>query len=759
MKVLKRKSVFLKWFLSYLIMLALVMLFSIGIYFYSYHIINTQTIEMNETLLEKLQTEMDNYFQTAKVVVHTMLLDNNVQKAAQVRGEFTIGDHEMLYHIHSTIMNQCASVPAVSHIFIYFTGGGTVISEKGHMDSGLFYDLYYSQDNWSKEDFKNFMEHEWVGNVEAIQNSRGEIEILFLQNAFPRGLTNPKATFAVSITDTMIRNWLKELKWGDSQELLLVSGDDILIGTGNAAAKILGNGSYSPRDLVEMDTIELDGASYLLSKHASQETDFYYVVLAPIGDIRQGARNIQIFMIVGLIVCITLGIAAAYILTGINYHPLRHIMDMFGNYGQEGEPELRNEYQWLTEQTIQFLEEHREIKRKFYNSEQILKNQYLYRLLLFPYEKKNSYTGLLSQESDFSRPFYLVILLYLTYKDNSQWQPDVESGLFRFILLNVMKELMDKNFGLEMVDLGDSYACIVNTSCTSPETREELEAILDQTQKFVQERMALHIFAACGDFCAGLDGIHESCQMAREASDYRNESPEQPCIWYEDIQNQRTFYDYSVETEQKIINAMKAGEEQNASQWIGEVIDANFVQKGIGPVMKKYLLFELFGTMIKGAEQGEGTDFLKHQEGAPDFSLYMEADAAKIYFNGMLSELCREINHKQQEKKEDRQFGKRVMEYVNKHYQDPDLNISITALHFNITPSYLSSLFKEQTGLSLLGYINNTRVEKVKELLSAGYSVVDICPLTGFRNSGALIRVFKKTTGITPGQMKKLTDK
>ena len=42
------------------------------------------------------------------------------------------------------------------------------------------------------------------------------------------------------------------------------------------------------------------------------------------------------------------------------------------------------------------------------------------------------------------------------------------------------------------------------------------------------------------------------------------------------------------------------------------------------------------------------------------------------------------------------------MEYVKENYQNPDLNISITALHFGITPSYLSSLFKEQSGCSLL---------------------------------------------------------
>ena len=134
----------------------------------------------------------------------------------------------------------------------------------------------------------------------------------------------------------------------------------------------------------------------------------------------------------------------------------------------------------------------------------------------------------------------------------------------------------------------------------------------------------------------------------------------------------------------------------------------------------------------------------------------MSAEEAMEFFHGLIRETCSRIRRKRQAAKEDSQYIREVMQYVQENYQDPDLNVSITALHFEITPSYLSSLFKEQTGVSLLEYINRIRVERIKELLKEGMSVVDICPQAGFRNSGALIRVFKKETGITPGQMKKI---
>ena len=86
---------------------------------------------------------------------------------------------------------------------------------------------------------------------------------------------------------------------------------------------------------------------------------------------------------------------------------------------------------------------------------------------------------------------------------------------------------------------------------------------------------------------------------------------------------------------------------------------------------------------------------------------------------------------------------------------DPDLNISITSQHFDMTPAYLSSIYKKQTGGSLLDYINTMRIEHAKELLEEGKSVVEAAELTGFRDSGTFIRAFKKKYGITPGQLKK----
>ena len=115
----------------------------------------------------------------------------------------------------------------------------------------------------------------------------------------------------------------------------------------------------------------------------------------------------------------------------------------------------------------------------------------------------------------------------------------------------------------------------------------------------------------------------------------------------------------------------------------------------------------------------------------------------------------RRILEMKKETDQDKSLSRKIETYIQENFQDPDLNISITSQHFGITPAYLSSIYKKQTGKSLLDYINTLRIDHARELLEQGLSVVEVAPMAGFRDSGSFIRAFKKKNGVTPGQFKK----
>lgn len=93
-----------------------------------------------------------------------------------------------------------------------------------------------------------------------------------------------------------------------------------------------------------------------------------------------------------------------------------------------------------------------------------------------------------------------------------------------------------------------------------------------------------------------------------------------------------------------------------------------------------------------------------------------------------------------------------VRAYVSEHYDDINLGVADVGFHFDLTPSYLSRIFRDQTGVSLLTFIHDTRIAHAKRLLGeTNISVKEIARAVGFQESSTFIRIFKRRQSITPG--------
>ena len=82
-----------------------------------------------------------------------------------------------------------------------------------------------------------------------------------------------------------------------------------------------------------------------------------------------------------------------------------------------------------------------------------------------------------------------------------------------------------------------------------------------------------------------------------------------------------------------------------------------------------------------------------------------------------------------------------------------DLSLPDLADEIGISPTYLSRIFKAETGSSFVGYLTNLRMEKARHLLeTTALSVREISERTGFASCNYFIRVFRQQTGLTPAQ-------
>ena len=69
----------------------------------------------------------------------------------------------------------------------------------------------------------------------------------------------------------------------------------------------------------------------------------------------------------------------------------------------------------------------------------------------------------------------------------------------------------------------------------------------------------------------------------------------------------------------------------------------------------------------------------------------------------------------------------------------------------NLSPQYISSLFKKEVGVSLSEYILKCKIDEAKYLLThTNYSILEISTLLCFHDQSYFTKTFKRFTGITP---------
>lgn len=92
--------------------------------------------------------------------------------------------------------------------------------------------------------------------------------------------------------------------------------------------------------------------------------------------------------------------------------------------------------------------------------------------------------------------------------------------------------------------------------------------------------------------------------------------------------------------------------------------------------------------------------------------------------------------------------------YIEENYQK-SITVSEVARSVGVSLSYLSRIYKESTGNTLINYINQKKMEKAKYCLSdTDMKIYEIAELLGFENTTYFSYFFKKNMGIPPKEYK-----
>lgn len=168
--------------------------------------------------------------------------------------------------------------------------------------------------------------------------------------------------------------------------------------------------------------------------------------------------------------------------------------------------------------------------------------------------------------------------------------------------------------------------------------------------------------------------------------------------------------------------------------------------------MRSFLLYDLVHIVLNSLTE------MQLDQQYVDELMHMNTANMEQFIRDMQSMFGRIAQEKTEERSNMRLY--RIMAFLRENFRDPTLSVENVAERFNMTRSYLSRLFKEETGSTYIEFLSSLRLEEAKRMLrETEMSTQDILQSVGYHDAASFHRKFKQMTGMTPAAYRDANNK
>lgn len=331
--------------------------------------------------------------------------------------------------------------------------------------------------------------------------------------------------------------------------------------------------------------------------------------------------------------------------------------------------------------------------------------------------------------------------------------------LYAYALCNVAEELINaENLGVA-VEL-ENGLCAVIMSFSDPGEHEQqmmrAVSVGDLMKNFAVEYFKRTITIGIGSPVDAINDVHVSYEQAIEALSYRMVLGPNTIITYDELPSERLapFHRLFAMTDQ-MIGAIRTGDAAKLKVLI-EKWFAAIAAQNVPPDMIKQLAVQ---GLMKAT--GELDDLGVDREGLlPEINpydmmdQYERLDELEGLMTGILMDALERIREKRG-RRERHEVIDKMLDYIHQHYMRSDLSLNLLADEFGLSVSHLSKQFKEQKECNFIDYLMELRMEKARQRLSeTNDKIMHIAEHVGYTNVNSFVRIFKKSTGMTPTEFR-----
>lgn len=711
------------------------------------------------------------------------LLEDMVSLSLSLSGNDSIRD----YSLHSLSDIQSPSIDSYyirkslstlnggyyGNFFVAYHKLDKIIGTDNSLSTELFYDAYY-KDVMSFSDFMkviNAPDKNVRPTLVAVgEDPESSLLGIVCSFAFSRNVSSPPDYSIVIVLDREQQEQMFQNAGLHNEGILTVfDGKGQLLISSRALPEELRAVCEAPLELeaapARTDFRNLRG--FEVRQFSSDVLRAEYMSAIPKSVFWNRLNALRSFSLLCIFLCALVGFAVSWFLARLNHSPITAVLDTIKGHTSSLCDSQTNELAYIRDTLNSAFEEISQLSIQKKAQTDAVRNKFLLNALM-----GNADIDLNGAEDDSFLSNHIpllsdrfgVILYQVDLEKESPLGKLTEKENIRtlyFIFANVLEELCAERHRGYVVSISEEkYACIMNFSGNQDEKGcfMDMSAINLQCREFLESKFGFHLFSALSETHSGINGISVCYREAADAVRYLYLYGREASVLYSQIREKH--FRYTSANNAKIRNLLTRYIKDTAvSQTASDIMTRILSLAGLGTdaSLESYHCFQyealvIFRTLINELNAGN----LEMEREMDDYLLHAVVfEEVKAF----LADALDKLRLFYQESQQTWTICDQAAQYLRDNFSNPGLSNGVLGDFFQISPSYLSRLFKNQKGISLSDYLNQLRIAHAKLLLeTTSLNMEEVAAQSGYLSSSTLIKTFKKSEGITPGAYRSLKD-
>ncbi|WP_337101129.1 helix-turn-helix domain-containing protein [Paenibacillus sp. YIM B09110] len=759
--IIRKRSVFVTLLVSYLaVFLIPVIIGSYG-YVRIEQIMIDNAYRSNAAMLEQIKHLMNTRTKEIDYLMRQVAFNPKQQMLMnEGKGPLSARNQYAFIEFMKELSRYSTSNKMIFDFYVYFSESDTILTPTLKTDSKNFYDNIYTYDDMSYEEYK---ENHLLGKhyktyspAQITITKVKEKNIISYEQSLPYGEKNQiLGSISILIDDEQIREALQETEGLHNGSIYIMNEQmNVIVGPNQDKAGV-------PIDELKQRLTsggkgflyQTEGEELFVAYTRSDQNGWTYVSAFPKKVVLEQVNTVKKWSIITVLICLLGGLLACVYMTRRHYNPIREVIRMIRGRSGADSPEM-NELAFIKDTVDSLFGKEYQLKNKLSQQLPIIRTDFLSRLVRGQVDVRS----ITEQDIDFMGLKFdsdLFAVLIIDIDDGSQFMTEDnerEWALIRFVMSNLSNEMLhNRSYFLELAK--NRVLILVNEGRGPEEANQALREYISELMDLMRNKFKTWITVGVSRWHQGLTGISQCHDEAMLAVSYKMINGSHSVLFYDELQRlDTTTFRYPLDLELQLMNYTKNGDTDNMLRLLDQIYQINFHGSQLTPDMAYFLFMGLLNTLLKTLDALR-LDYRTFFPGDGDPTKYiMEvATASQMHerVKNIFFKICEEVRESRTDHNE--ALYQNVKAFVEKHYADNNLNLTMIADHFNLNPVYVSAFFKKYGGENLNDFTTRVRIDHTKRLLAEELTVNEIAQLVGYSNNMALTKVFKKLEGITPG--------